>query len=129
MASSQRKGSRSAPELPDTRSPAHRARVRVLRTGVAGGDEPARTLLDLSGEEATPPVHVVEALIGLRAESWNRLQLGGTQLVTGRRRIATWQRRSGVVLTDGEVVEFVVREPEAAVHEFAALLTDGAPSH
>lgn len=31
----------------------------------------------------------------------------------------------GVVLADGEVAEFVVCEPEAAVREFAALLADG----
>ncbi|WP_432512238.1 hypothetical protein [Kineococcus sp. SYSU DK001] len=69
----------------------------------------------------------VESLI-LRAESWDRSQLRGTELVEGRRRIGTWKRRMGVVLLDGEVVEFVVWAPEAAVRELAALLADGPAS-
>lgn len=72
--------------------------------------------------------NVVEALIGLRAESWDRSQLGGAELVRGRRRTATWRRRLGVVLTGGEVVEFVVWQPEAAVRELAALLAAGPTS-
>ena len=94
-----------------------------LRRGIARGGT-----LNLTDRRLLFQPNTVEALIGLRAESWDRSQLGGTELVRGRRRIATWQRRLGVVLTDGEVVEFVVWEPEAAVPEFAALLTDGAPS-
>ncbi|WP_432510748.1 hypothetical protein [Kineococcus sp. SYSU DK001] len=69
-----------------------------------------------------------ESLIGLRAESWDRSQLRGAELVEGRRRIGTWKRRMGVVPLDGEVVEFVVWEPEAAVRELAALLADGTRS-
>jgi len=94
-----------------------------LRRGIARGGT-----LNLTDRRLLFQPNTVEALIGLRAESWDRSQLGGIKLVRGRRRIATWQRRLGVVLTDGEVAEFVVWEPEAAVRELDALLTGGAPS-
>ena len=88
-----------------------------LRRGVARGGT-----LNLTDRRLLFQPNTVEALIGLRAGSWDRSQLAGTELVGGGRRIATWQRRLGVVLADGEVVEFVVREPGTAVREFAALL-------
>ena len=94
-----------------------------LRRGIARGGT-----LNLTDRRLLFQPNTVEALIGLRAESWDWSQLRGTELVRGRRRIATWRRRMGVVLADGEVAEFVVWEPEAAVREFAALLADGATS-
>ena len=94
-----------------------------LRRGIARGGT-----LNLTDRRLLFQPNTLEMLIGLRPESWGWSQLGGTELVRGRRRIATWRRRMGVVLTDGEVVEFVVWEPEAAVRELATLLTDGATS-
>jgi hypothetical protein len=81
--------------------------------------------VDLTDRRLLFQPNSVERLIGLRAESWDRSQLRGTQLVQGRRRIATWRRRMGVVLVGGGVVEFVVWEPEAAVRELAARLAAG----
>ena len=94
-----------------------------LRRGIARGGT-----LNLTDRRLLFQPNTVEALIGRRPESWGRSQLGGTELVRGRRRIATWRRRMGVVLVDGEVVQFVVWEPEAAVRELAALLADGPTS-
>ena len=94
-----------------------------LRRGIARGGT-----LNLTDRRLLFQPNTVEALIGLRAESWDWSQLRGTELIRGRRRIATWRRRMGVILADGEVAEFVVWEPEAAVQELAALLTDGTTS-
>ncbi|WP_432493155.1 hypothetical protein [Kineococcus auxinigenes] len=94
-----------------------------LRRGVARGGT-----LNLTDRRLLFQPNTLEALIGLRAESWDCSQLGGAELVEGRRCIATWRRRLGVVLTDGEVLQFVVWEPEAAVDEFDALLAVWARS-
>lgn len=94
-----------------------------LRRGIARGGTS-----NLTDRRLLFQPNTVEALIGLRPESWDWSQLRGTEVVRGRRSLATWRQRMGVVLADGEVVEFVVREPESAVREFAAPLADAATS-
>ena len=111
------------PDLPTGERLLRTWHANWLRRGVARGGT-----LNLTDHRLLFQPNTVEALIGLRAESWDWSQLGGTELVRGRRRIATWRRRMGVVLADGEVLEFVVWDPEAAVRELTALLVDGAAS-
>ena len=94
-----------------------------LRRGIARGGT-----LNLTDRRLLFQPNVVESFVGLRAASWGWPQLSGAELVEGRRCLAAWRRRMGVVLVDGGVVEFVVWEPEAAVGEFAALLARGPSS-
>ncbi len=134
-------GARSWPEAGAWKGAGMRPRIFLLRPKLGPGERVLRTwhanwlrrgiarggTLNLTDRRLLFQPNSVESLI-LRAESWDRSQLRGTELVEGRRRIGTWKRRMGVVLLDGEVVEFVVWAPEAAVRELAALLADGPAS-
>ena len=108
--------------LPQPRLLPHEHALRTWHANhVHRGTARGGTLV-LSDQRLIFQPNTLEALIGRRPSTWPRNQLRAVRLLHGRRSIGIWKRRLGIQLHDGQVLQFVVWEPDSVAWELSTLL-------